>query len=471
MPPFPTNHTALTLTDPSLTHILVSSTDEDLSSISDASGLFGSKKCSYTLRDKRRIVSQAYPTNGKKKVRKVAKHYNISHVSLIRWRKSIETIENRRPFNPLPPEKQMDIKTRVDPEDSMFVRSGYSRIYNGLEKQTWHGGRKGEIPEWAQVHLIRFFDYQRELNLRLTTDDIIGEYCAICPELTEGVEQEALRQRIYRFQKRVGISDRATTHQAQNKIHCQPIMDDWVKYVKLLKLSYGIDESNVANFDETNVSFDCASKRTLNWKGEASINIATATTSSRCTVMIGCTTTGYKFPAFVIFKGKPGGIIERNELKTKLGYPIGDGSLYAVQSNAWMDEPLCLKWVNEVWVPWATHPIRKRRGLCLLLWDEFKGHMVKSVLTLLSKSNTIVEFIPPGYTSKLQVMDVGLNRPFKTAMGNCYHNFVRDEKMANEPGTAIKPKRSDVARWISEAWYSGITDSTITNTWRHIGLN
>ena len=299
---------------------------------------------------------------------------------------------------------------------------------------------------------------------------MVTEYCAVCPEETQGIPHDALRQRVYRLQKRIGISDRATTHQAQNKIHSQSIIDDWVRYINQMVECYEIKAENIANFDETNVSFDSASKRTLSWRGENTINMATATTSDRCTVMIGCSATGYKFPAFVIFKGKPGGLIARRELVTKVGYPI-DSSIYDVQSNAWMDEPTLIRWVNTVWIPFATHPEQTRRGLCLLLWDEFKAHMVSLVVHLLLLNNTVVELVPAQNTLKCQVMDVGLNRPFETAMSNCYHDFVRDENMMQEAGTPIKPRQHHVAAWIRQAWYKDMKTSTILNTWKHIGIN
>jgi hypothetical protein len=37
---------------------------------------------------------------------------------------------------------------------------------------------------------------------------------------------------------------------------------------------------------------------------------------------------------------------------------------------------------------------------------------------------TEVDYIPPGYTSKLQMLDVGVNRPFKIGMHMQFDDWV-----------------------------------------------
>lgn len=45
--------------------------------------------------------------------------------------------------------------------------------------------------------------------------------------------------------------------------------------------------------------------------------------------------------------------------------------------------------------------------------DECKVHRVKCCTDAFSNCGTKCDFIPPGYTWKLQALDVGINRPFK----------------------------------------------------------
>ncbi|KAL7572365.1 hypothetical protein ACA910_021575 [Epithemia clementina (nom. ined.)] len=87
----------------------------------------------------------------------------------------------------------------------------------------------------------------------------------------------------------------------------------------------------------------------------------------------------------------------------------------------------------------------------------------------LGQLQTLVEIIPEGYTGKLQVMDVGVNRPFKKADGEEHFYFLQRNNDNNTPGTRILPTCQDVSHWINAAWKS-VKEETIQKTWVHIGL-
>mmetsp|Transcript_1634 Transcript_1634/g.2340 ORF Transcript_1634/g.2340 Transcript_1634/m.2340 type:complete len:140 (+) Transcript_1634:42-461(+) len=135
---------------------------------------------------------------------------------------------------------------------------------------------------------------------------------------------------------------------------------------------YSIPLTNIANFDETNVNYDMPSKRCLSRQGMRTISIKTLSSSQQCTTMLGVTADGKKLPPFLIFKAKPNGLVQRKELVELVGYPTGQH--HTVQSNAWMDKERMLQWLDQVWCPFANHP--DQNGMCMLMLDEFKGHMV-----------------------------------------------------------------------------------------------
>lgn len=70
-----------------------------------------------------------------------------------------------------------------------------------------------------------------------------------------------------------------------------------------------------------------------------------------------------------------------------------------------------------------------------------------------------------GYTSKLQVLDVGINKPFKDHFREKNIQFLIDRATLD-----VKPKRQDIARWAYQAWES-ISQPAILNTWRHVGIS
>jgi hypothetical protein len=415
----------------------------------------------YTLKAKKEIVALAYPNCGPKQVRRFARKYRVHHSTIIHWKRMFDGLESSTQADPDGKKRKAD--------DAFFSRSQYSRLYGAGTKlvHTAHAGRHSYIPDWAQVHLLRYFDRMREDSLHVGYKELCAEYLSICPENVEtGIPRKAIRQRIYRFCLKFGIVGRATTHQAQNQIHAGSIIEDWTKYIKQQMKIYSIPLRNVANFDETNVNYDMPSRRCLSRAGKRTINIKTATSSQRCTAMLGCAGDGKKFAPYIIFKAKPGGLVQRRELSTLEAYPK-EGMFYSVQANAWMDEPGMMDWLEKVWFPFSNH--KDRGGFCLLILDEFKGHMVSRVVQACARNNTILEFVPPGYTSKLQVMDVGLNRPFKLYLADEYHEFIQSTFGVVQAGVALVPRRHDVAWWIYRAW-NQIKKDTVTNTWRFVGV-
>ena len=74
-----------------------------------------------------------------------------------------------------------------------------------------------------------------------------------------------------------------------------------------------------------------------------------------------------------------------------------------------------LEWIRQVWNPIAN----RQEGIKLLLLDKAMSHMTTLVHQTFTVTNTVVKFIPGGYTSKLQAMDVGIIKPFKDHVREC----------------------------------------------------
>jgi DDE superfamily endonuclease len=84
-----------------------------------------------------------------------------------------------------------------------------------------------------------------------------------------------------------------------------------------------------------------------------------------------------------------------------------------------MDQRTMLVWIAQVWKPWADSKV----GTMMLILDSFSVHMVRDVVSAIEACDTIVLFIPGGFTSGLQTMDVGCKKPFKMAMIEVYDNW------------------------------------------------
>ena len=125
---------------------------------------------------------------------------------------------------------------------------------------------------------------------------------------------------------------------------------------------------------------------------------------------------------------------------------------------AWVDQRIFLIWVEKVWKPFT-----QRKKTSYFLMDEFSVHMQSECIEAMQRCGTEVDTIVAGYTGRLQVLDVGINKPFKGYVKEEYEIFMRE----NPHGT--KPSRVDVVNWISVAWQK-LMPLTICNTWRLIGF-
>lgn len=65
-----------------------------------------------------------------------------------------------------------------------------------------------------------------------------------------------------------------------------------------------------------------------------------------------------------------------------------------------------LEWVERVWRPFTESKV----SITFLIMDELSAHKTEKVLATIRACGTEIDFIPKGYTSKFQVMDVGINK-------------------------------------------------------------
>lgn len=72
-------------------------------------------------------------------------------------------------------------------------------------------------------------------------------------------------------------------------------------------------------------------------------------------------------------------------------------------------------------------------------------------------------------TSKVQVLDVGINKPFKSHMNNSWLPFLLQVIEDDNQTQCKKVERKEMSRWIGDSW-DKITPLTIRKTSRHIGF-
>jgi hypothetical protein len=90
-------------------------------------------------------------------------------------------------------------------------------------------------------------------------------------------------------------------------------------------------------------------------------------------------------------------------------------------------------------------------------------HLKDENLIAVGRAGVEVDFIPAGYTPPCQVLDKGINKPFKQFLGQQSIAWLQGAPQGS------KPDRVTITNWISNSW-NQVSVDTITNTWNSLRL-
>lgn len=407
------------------------------------------KRTAVPLIKKHQIVKEAYSDgNG---IRATGRKYGVQSCQIRQWRKALEKLR-----------VDIELYAIANPssEESteLYDRKSIDTLLKAKRVSLTSDGRNNKFKKETVLHLRRYIDITRAENLTVSMRGciiVVKKFDVSTKELT----YKSISSRIYRLLGKWGISYRRRTHKAQRTRFNQEVVYDFINYfhdkIKMLNVRY----EDVYNCDQTNVPYSMESSYTYAKKGSKSISIVGAETTNRVTVMLACNLDGKrKLDPYIIFTGsdkKTGRI--RRDFNTKKD--LDQNCEYGIQEKGWMDEVQMLRWIEIVWKPHVATINR----LTFLLLDENASHMTTKVRKAFEMCNTEIEIIPGGYTSQLQALDVGINKPFK--------NYIRrefDEWLMHNLHLPLKPSRLNVSNWVSKA-YADVKQSTIINSFRKIG--
>ena len=219
------------------------------------------------------------------------------------------------------------------------------------------------------------------------------------------------------------------------------------------------------------LNFDFTPHHTFDNKGAKEVIIrATTKYKVRASLVLCCLADRYRFPPMLIFK-------EANGKLPKKLKNVYDERRFVLKANAkgWMNSNLLKQWVDEVWKP----NINKEQSY-LLIWDSFSAHKDEDIIKyLLEELDTEVAVIPGGCTSVLQPLDVGINKPVKDRLRKAFQEWSVErlvnstgilficfiyilEKTETKSGYIRGPERSDLIKWVGDAWRD-ISEEIIIN--------
>ena len=373
----------------------------------------------FSIKQKRAICAEArvpYPIGG---LGVVARAHGLPRSTLQSWLKQDATVWSHLDANAL------------------------IRVEN---KSTTHRGRPSSL-EYLRPQMEAMVDQWRSERLRVSTRMVATWMITVDPTLAE-MNTLRLHETVRRLYNSSGFSLRKPTHQAQRHEEDQDLISAFKADVLRMQIMFGIPDDGVANMDETPVPYDLPVRNTLSRVGARTVSVRGSRVSQRLSAALCCVKDGTKLPPLIILQGTANGRIARSR------HTFPQGAVYSVQENAWMDEASMLRWVEEVWRPFAL----AKQTPTLLILDEFIAHKTAQVRAAIAECGTHVLYIPPSYTWILQPLDVGVNKPFKDYMRQQY-----DESVV--AGNRDPASRLIVVNRVLDAW-AHVSQEIITNSWR-----
>ena len=107
-----------------------------------------------------------------------------------------------------------------------------------------------------------------------------------------------------------------------------------------------------------------------------------------------------KLPPIIIFK-----------LKNILRETFSNSIFIRVNAKGWINEDEMIQWVKNVW---SRRTVDSSNPSSLLILDSFCDHLFSSVKQKLHKKATNIIVIPDELISKLQPLNVSINKSFKS---------------------------------------------------------
>lgn len=136
---------------------------------------------------------------------------------------------------------------------------------------------------------------------------------------------------------------------------------------------------------------------------------------------------GGRLPAYVIYQGSKNGKVKKTDC-SKLNKIDPDAAFFSTQPNNWMDVGMMLEWIEIIVKPYLQERQFKKS---VMLLDSMQAHKMTVIRQSLAAMNCHLMILPSGQTSAIQVLDVGVNGPFKknvTKFLVCYRNKEADKR-------------------------------------------
>jgi DDE superfamily endonuclease len=223
-----------------------------------------------------------------------------------------------------------------------------------------------------------------------------------------------------------------------------------------------VHPSLIINMDQTGVRLVPSSRWTYEEKGSKSVAVTGAEDKRQITVCIASALDGSMPPLQLIFQGKTDRCLSP-------ATPLSVSSLahLTYTENHWSNQVTMQQYITEIIMPYANRCVKEHRlpadARIILLLDVWSVHRSEAFRKYIRTKHPRIHlvFVPANCTSKLQVADVALQRPFKHGVSSRFNQWaaeqVREQITSGKPiGLADSLKMSTIKPlaldWCVHSW-------------------
>lgn len=225
---------------------------------------------------------------------------------------------------------------------------------------------------------------------------------------------------------------------------------------------YKVHPALVINMDQTGVHLAPVDSRTYESVGSKEVKVIGADDKRQITACIASSLDGDLLPLQLIFQGK-----------TNACHPPPTAASDAAHvhithsENHWSNQQTMQQWITEVLMPYAaraavqyTLPVDSHIVLVLDVWAVHKSEEFRKFLRT-HHSHIHLVYVPPNCTSRLQVADVILQRPFKHALRQGFNAWAamiikeqiqKDELVGLSPYLKMSVIKPYILQWCIDSW-------------------
>lgn len=214
--------------------------------------------------------------------------------------------------------------------------------------------------------------------------------------------------------------------------------------------------------DQTGVHLVPSASWTYEKVGSSSVAIVGADDKRQITACVAATLDGILLPLQLIFQGKTDRSLPRHSAAS-----VAARIDLTHSDNHWSSQATMQRWVSAVLLIHTNRMIEAHQldadAHVILVLDAWAVHKSEEFRSWISKEHPRIHlvFVPANCTSKLQVADVALQRPFKHGITQRFNEWaartvaeqIREEKTAGLAAlltmSELKPL---VLQWCSESW-------------------